>query len=60
LLEFVRISIIWLPQLPSIAIALLFAVYWFFIPKLGWNSLVMLLGNGALEKFSGRNITWTG
>jgi presenilin-like A22 family membrane protease len=54
------ISIIWLPAIASIAIAVVIAVLWFFYPKVWLHSLVMLLAMVALGEVFGRLISpWT-
>ena len=54
------ISIIWLPTIASIAIAVVIAVLWFFYPRVWLHSMVMLLAMVALGEVFGRLISpWT-
>jgi presenilin-like A22 family membrane protease len=54
------VSIIWLPPIASIAIAVVIAVLWFFYPRVWLHSLVMLLAMVALGEVFGRLISpWT-
>ena len=54
------ITILWLPLIASILIALFIGVLWFFNPRLWLHSLVMLLAMVALGEVFGRFISpWT-
>jgi presenilin-like A22 family membrane protease len=54
------ISILWLPMVASIAIALIIGILWFFYPRVWMQSLVMLLAMVALGEVFGRLISpWT-
>ncbi|MGA9695482.1 MAG: presenilin family intramembrane aspartyl protease, partial [Dehalococcoidales bacterium] len=54
------ITIIWLPLIASLGIALFFGLLWFFYPRVWLQSLVMLLAMVALGEVFGRFISpWT-
>ena len=54
------ITIIWLPFIASLGIALFFGLLWFFYPRVWLQSLVMLLAMVALGEVFGRFISpWT-
>jgi len=54
------ITIIWLPLIASLSIALFFGLLWFFYPRVWLQSLVMLLAMVALGEVFGRFISpWT-
>jgi len=51
------ISVIWLPAIASIAIAVVIGALWFFNPRVWLQSLVMLLAMVALGEVFGRLIS---